>query len=102
MNDEPGMMSLIFHHSPFIIHRLIYESGWESNPPTPAARNRPLILKTRAATGRHPPPDEILPYLTDILNRFQILAIDPDSLTLSSQSILSNLTPPHLRDIFLA
>ncbi|MEZ4675280.1 MAG: hypothetical protein R2932_13670 [Caldilineaceae bacterium] len=34
-----------------------HKSGkaWESNPPTPALRRRPPILKTGAATGRHPP-----------------------------------------------
>jgi len=30
--------------------------AWESNPPQPALRRLPLILKTRAPTGTHPLP----------------------------------------------
>ena len=34
--------------------------AWESNPPQPALRRLPLILKTRAPTGTHPLPQIIV------------------------------------------
>ncbi len=35
---------------------LFYGSEWESNPPWPARRDPPPVLKTGASTGTHPPP----------------------------------------------
>lgn len=37
-----------------------FGNAWESNPPSPALRNRPPILKTGASTGTHALPPRII------------------------------------------
>ena len=43
-------------------------SGWESNPPPPTMRSRPLVLKTRASTGTQPLPLSIVTTWREIVN----------------------------------
>lgn len=43
-------------------------SGWESNPPPPTMRSRPLVLKTRASTGTQPLPLPIVTARNEIVN----------------------------------
>ena len=52
--------------------------AWESNPPQPALRHLPLILKTRASTGTHPFPSVILPATAGTRN-YTILPTDRSS-----------------------
>ncbi len=47
---------VLLRNPPIFSNQVDHGSGWESNPPMPAARGHPPILKTGAPTGAHPPP----------------------------------------------
>jgi len=51
--EQPGPLDV---QRPWFV---IGGSGWESNPPRPALRDPPPILKTGEATGPQPLPYEV-------------------------------------------
>ena len=51
----------------YALRKIVYGKAWESNPPTPALRRRPLILKTKASTGTHAPPLDSIHVLLSVM-----------------------------------